>query len=176
MKNNLITREAKVYKLKFDVVSTTIPNLMDVKIDFSYLELACEYEDDSIVISKEKLHDYELIKTSSGFSVILYLLEDEDNSINTAIDEDFVPILESSKFDILLGTNKYKYTWDDSIGCILQRNAPIQVTKEENAIINTFYKVFNDNTAVNYIYSEILRNKEHLTPEELQSLSAIALA
>lgn len=173
MRNNILTKEEQVYKLKFDVTTPTIPNLNDVVFDFNFLELI--YEDDSLIWGKDKVHDYELIKTDKGFSVLIYFLNNENDSypMNVAIDEEYEPSLETSDFSLSLGGKKYEMTWDSTIGTVLNRVAPIQVSAEENDIINDFYKVFPDTTAVNYIYNEILSNKTYFNKQLLETISAI---
>lgn len=156
----MITEVRDFFKVEVNVSIPTV-NLENVEIDFNKMILYREDDDSTIIIEHRKVI-FEPVRTSEGFKVIIFILnegEEFDERIDYMIDEDYeIENIDISIKNVSKGT-EYEYYINYNIGEQVHKEVEIEVALPlKNAI--SYIASSLDKNLENHVYETINGNYE----------------
>lgn len=157
----MITEVRGFFKVEVKVKATTV-NLENISIEFNKIVLYRE-EDDSAIVIEDRRVVTEPVRTSEGFNVVLYILnegEEFEDRIDWLMDEDYeIETIDLTIKNISKNTD-YDYELNYNIGEQINKEVEIEVSPSLNNAITYLSSRLENQELNNYIYNTMINNPD----------------
>lgn len=157
----MITEIREFFKCEVNVLSTTV-NLENIGVEFKEMVLYRE-DDDSTITVKDRRVITEIVRTSEGFKIILFIQNEGDeleDRIDWLIDEDYE--IETINLEIknISKNTEYDYNINYNIGEQVEKEVEIEVSIPLKTAIQYITNSLESKEIQKHIYDVMVQDQE----------------